>query len=186
MGRPEDSLTTREAVLLVLDAAGGEIDGRTAAQKLCYFVAGAIDQDLGHRAHYFGPYSRQVESALSNSAFAGDIEETVRLFSSGRAYQYKLSSQGQSTVTELRDQHPWAAGRINATITSLRRQVPTFSQRPLSLAAKVDLIVRQQGGSIATDAIPSVAERLGWEVSGADVELAVKILVGLDRVQTTS
>jgi uncharacterized protein YwgA len=186
MGSPEDPLTTREVVLLVLDAAGGEIDGRTAAQKLCYFVAGAIDQDLGHRAHYFGPYSRQVESALSNSAFAGDIEETVRLFSSGRAYHYKLSSQGQSTVTELSDGHPLASRTIKSTIANLRRQVPTFAQHPLSLAAKVDLIVRQQGGSIATDAIPSVAERLGWDVSSADVALAVKILVGLDRVQTSS
>ncbi len=81
MERPEDNLTVRETVLTVIAAAGGTLEGRTAIQKLCYFAGLVLDEDLGHRAHYYGPYSREVEVALSNEAFAGDLEETMRSFS---------------------------------------------------------------------------------------------------------
>ena len=83
MERPEDHLTVRETVLLVIDAAGRTLEGRTAVQKLCYFAGLALDEDLGHSAHYYGPYSREVEVALENESFAGDLDETMRKFVSG-------------------------------------------------------------------------------------------------------
>ena len=182
MGSVEDALSVREAVLLVLDAAGGEIEGRTAAQKLGYFSGVALGQDLGHRPHYYGPYSRPFEAALNNSAFAGDIEETVRLFSTGRAFHYKLTPQGADAVAQLKQDHPEGAKRVNDIVTRLGELVPGYWQHPLSLAAKVDLIVQEQSSAVGASDIPSLAKNLGWDLSDTDVDKAVDILVGLDRV----
>ena len=187
MERPEDHLTVREAVLTVIAAAGGALEGRTAVQKLCYFAGLALDEDLGHRAHYYGPYSREVEVALSNEAFAGDLEESMRSFSNaytgkeGRAYKYALTPQGDEVVAGIRDTKAPAAERVERIVGQLGKLVPGFQQHPLSLAAKVDLILRQQGALRATE-IPAVAKRLGWEVSDPEVAQAVTILVGLNRV----
>lgn len=187
MERPADHLTVRETVLLVIDAAGGTVDGRTAIQKLCYFAALASNEDLGHRAHYYGPYSREVEAAVENETFAGDLDETVRTFFSqwtgreGRHYTYALTEQGKDFTAQIREAKPDAAGRIEPIVKRLGELVPGYKQHPLSLAAKVDLILRQQGAVMA-DQIPTVAKGLGWEVNDEDVAEAVNILVGIGRV----
>jgi hypothetical protein len=178
----EGNLSVREAVLLVLDAAGGHMSGRTVAQKLSYFAAGAIGQDLGHRAHYFGPYSRQVEASMSNSSFAGDLEESVVWFGSGHQYHYRLTDQGREAVKDLRARHRKNAEAIARTVTRLGQLVPGYPQHWLSLAAKVDLIIEQHGGPTRAADIPKLADELGWHVSPDDVARAVEVLVGLDRV----
>ena len=53
MERPEDNLTVRETVLLVIDAAGGTLEGRTAIQKLCYFAGLVLIPVFAHLA---GPH----------------------------------------------------------------------------------------------------------------------------------
>ncbi|WP_210491597.1 hypothetical protein [Patulibacter sp. SYSU D01012] len=171
-------------MLLVVDAAGGTVNGRTAMQKLCYFGSAVIEQDSGHRAHYYGPYSRPVEDAVSNSAFAGDITETVTPFASGpgRQYHYELTPQGRETVTELRAAHAGAAYRIDETVKRLGELVPGYRQKPLSLAAKVDLIVRQHDTPVDTSDVPTLARDLGWQVDEGDVKTAVSILLGLGRI----
>lgn len=188
MARVDEALTVREAVLLVIDAAGGEVDGRTAVQKLCYFAGIVLNEDLGHRPHYYGPYSRAVEAALGNEAFAGDLEETSRPFASrrgGRTYHYELTEQGRELVTEIREKSPEPASRIDMIVKRLRELVPDLHQRPLSLAAKVDLIVVEQGGATPQTEIPKLAHGLGWQVSDEDVESAVQTLVGLGRLSSS-
>jgi len=185
MERAEGNLSVREAVLLVLDASGGHISGRTVAQKLSYFAAGAIGQDLGHRAHYFGPYSRQVEASMNNSSFAGDLEESVVWFGSGHQYDYRLTEQGREAVKDLRARHREDAEAITQTVTKLGQLVPGYPQHWLSLAAKVDLIIKQQGGPTRAADIPNLAGELGWQVSPDDVTRAVEVLVGLHRLTTS-
>ncbi|MEX2196535.1 MAG: hypothetical protein WD844_14725 [Thermoleophilaceae bacterium] len=180
-------MTVRETVLLVIEAAGGKVEGRTPIQKLCYFAALALDEDLGHRAHYYGPYSREVEVALENETFAGDLDETMRTFNAagreGRQYAYELTDQGREFVEEIRVSKPGAADRVAPIVKQLGDLVPGYRQHPLSLAAKVDLILRQQG-SLMADQIPAVANGLGWDVNDNDVAEAVHILVGIGRVGT--
>jgi hypothetical protein len=70
---------------------------------------------------------------------------------------------------------------VERIVGELGRLVPGFHQRPLSPAAKVDLILRQQGAMLATE-IPAMATRLGWKVSDDEVTHAITILVGLNHV----
>lgn len=187
MGSTQGPLTVREAVLLVLDAAGGSISGRTAVQKLCYFGAQTLGLDLGHRAHYYGPYSRQVEAAVANETFAGDLEEHAEPFEygrEGRTYHYQITSQGREIVQQLRADHPFEAAALDEMARSLGELVPGYRQKELSIAAKVDLIVHSQNEAVPAAAIPALARGLGWQVDDEDVDRAVGILVRLERVQT--
>jgi uncharacterized protein YwgA len=53
----ERGLTTRDTVLLIADAVGDPVRGRTILQKLAYFSSIDLGSALGHRAYYYGPYS---------------------------------------------------------------------------------------------------------------------------------
>jgi uncharacterized protein YwgA len=185
--RADEHLSVREAVLVILDAVGGVVEGRTAVQKLSYFAALAINEELGHHAHFYGPYSRPVESVLINEAFAGDLEENMEHYQSWsgpdiRQYTYTLADPGRQAVQEIRKENPELCNRIDKVVGDLGKLVPGLPQHPLSLAAKVDFILRSTGGSAQAAEIPVLAREHGWEVTEHDVEQAAKILEGLGRV----
>jgi uncharacterized protein YwgA len=184
----DEHLSVRDAVLVIVDAAGGVVEGRTAVQKLAYFASLALPEDFGHHAHYYGPYSRAVESALINKSFAGDLDESVARFQSWsgpdiRQYTYKLSEQGRVAVGELRAENPHLCAAIDKVVSGLKALVPGLSQHPLSLAAKVDYIVSHRPEEATVGEIPQLAREHGWEVSDEDVQLAADILAGISRVQ---
>lgn len=188
MERTEEHLSVRDAVLVIVEAAGGKIEGRTAVQKLAYFAGLAIGEDLSHHAHYYGPYSRAVESALINESFTGDLGERVEHFQSWsgpdiRQYTYDLTEQGAQAVTEVRRANPRLCEAIDKVVGELRSLVPGLPQHPLSLAAKVDFIVNHRGGTAIVGDIPTLAREHGWQVSDEDVQLAAEILAGLNRAQ---
>jgi uncharacterized protein YwgA len=185
--RIDEHLETPDAVLVIIDAADGQVEGRTAVQKLAYFASVATGRDLGHHAHFFGPYSRPVEGALINEAFAGDLAETTNTFSSWsgpdiRQYTYRLTSQGGDAVAEIRDTSPHACRCIDDVVSKLKDLVPGLPQHPLSLAAKVDYILTRAGGAPTVSEIPALAKEYGWDVSEDDVKGAADILAGLGRV----
>ena len=191
MDSTDEHLTVREVVLLVVDAAGGKLETRTTVQKRTYFAGLAIDENLGHHAHYYGPYSRPVESALVNSAFAGDLAESVESLHSWsgadvRKFNNSLSYQGRAEVARIRLEQPTLSANIDNIVERLGKLVPGWAQHPLSLAAKVDYIASQEGGEVSASTIPGLARGFGWNVSPDDVEQSVAVLVGLGRAQAPS
>jgi uncharacterized protein YwgA len=187
VGHVDEHLEIRDAVLVIIDAAEGQVQGRTAVQKLAYFAGVAIGRDLGHHAHYYGPYSRPVESALINESFAGDLDETTTTFSSWsgpeiRQYTYRLTHQGAEAVAEIRETSPCTCACIDQVVVNLKSLVPGLPQHPLSLAAKVDYILARTSGAPRISEIPWLAKEHGWEVSESDVKAAADILAGLGRV----
>lgn len=187
MDSVEEGLTPREAVLLALDAAGGTVDGRTAMQKIMYFVSVALDSDLGHRAHYYGPYSRAVEYALTQTALAEEVTETMERipsYTSGpdiRKYTYELTPAGKEEVNAAKTKNGAYAALIKTTVDSVHEAVPDLDQNTLSMAAKIHFIVNQQvvQPTKLID-IPALAKQLGWRISDTQVEQSVALLRGLN------
>lgn len=190
MAGTDEGLTVQDAALIALHAAEGAIEGRTAMQKIMYFVSVALDENFGYRAHYYGPFSRSVEGALTLSALAEDVTETVELFpdwSSGRdlrKYTYELTSNGQMAAEEAAEEHPEEAAVVRETVESVRSVVPDFDQYTLSMAAKVDYIIYQQTDRkrIPLSEIPALANQLGWRISDQQVEKSVELLTKLGRL----
>jgi uncharacterized protein YwgA len=188
MGSTREDLTIRDAALLALDAAEGKIEGRTAMQKIMYFAAVELGEDFGHQAHYFGPYSRAVENALTTSALGEEVTETIERFptyASGpdiRKYTYQLTPTGKQEVEAARAEHEDEAEKISRTVEAVRTVVPDLNQNTLSMAAKVDFIVYQENDRIPLAEIPDLAKQLGWEISEAQVRQSVELLQRLGRL----
>lgn len=172
--------------MLALDAAGGRVAGRTAMQKIMYFVAVALDEDFGHHAHYYGPYSRAVEHALVQSALADDVDELMERFPNFnpgtdiRKYTYELTTQGQKEVERVRAADSAAADVVKETVDSIRTAVPDLDQQTLSMAAKIQFIVSSQEKPTPIGQIPALAKGLGWRISDKQVAKSVELLKKLD------
>ncbi len=182
MGSAEEGLTPREAVLLALDAAGGAVEGRTAMQKIMYFVSVALDTDLGHRAHYYGPYSQPVEYALTQTALADEVTETMERFPSWtsgpdiRKYTYELTEDGRELVAETVAGDEADAEIVRATVEAMHEAVSDLDQQTLSMAAKIHFIVTHEEEPTKLADIPDLAKRLGWRISDTQVGRSVELL----------
>jgi hypothetical protein len=175
--------------LLTIDAAGGAVEGRTIAQKLAYFVSIELNRDLNHHAHFYGPFSRDVEEGLLLGVLAGDLQESVELISDwyggpdARRYSYALTSEGRERVEKLKTEHRPESERVAGTIAAIGNAIPDFRQRTLSAAAKIHLIVTEQGKPVAQDEIPRLAQHLGWSLSQDEVNHTVDVLRTLKLVE---
>lgn len=190
MERTGRRLTTRETVLLLVAAAGGEVEGRTVMQKLAYFSGLELGAAFGHRAHFYGPYSSRVEDALTQAAIAGDLRESIDRLPDWHGgpdvvkYSYELTDSGTERVENLKHAHPREWGRISEAVGAIREAVPDFNQRTLSSAAKTYLILSEREDPTSEADVPKLASKLGWQLSPPQVRETIKILENLGLVET--
>ncbi|MCL5044541.1 MAG: hypothetical protein M1336_04565 [Deltaproteobacteria bacterium] len=176
----------RHVVLVVLDAYGGKIRGKTMLQKVCYFADVLASLGLGFKAHYYGPFSPAIEQAVGELKSLGFIEEKRlgfgvvqnEFFGEMRRYDYELTSDGEKVVEELQRRGGEKLDNVRTTVENIKKcGDPDY--RELSVAAKAFFIVRKQGGAVTVPQIKEQARALGWELSEQDVDKAVGLLEGL-------
>lgn len=184
-------VTTRDMVLLIADAAGGTVGGRTVMQKLAYFSSISLGSTLGHRAYYYGPYSSKVDDALSVASIAGELHETADRMSDWSGgpeivrYTYALTDNGRARISQIKEQAPEHWECIAGTVAAVRKAIPDLNQKMLSSAAKTYLIISDSDDEIEESDIPDLAARLGWELSDEQVSKTVSILQQLGLVEDT-
>lgn len=191
MESTERGLTTRDTVLLIADAVGGTVPGRTVMQKLAYFSGIGLGSTLGHRAYYYGPYSSKVEDALSVASVAGELHETADRMSDWSGgpdivrYTYTLTEEGGRRVAALKERSPRQWDTIASAVAAVKSAIPDLNQKMLSSAAKTYLIISDSEGTIEESDIPALAAQLGWELTADQVEKTVSILQQLGLVEDT-
>ena len=184
----ERRLTTRDTVLLIIHAADDQVAGRTVLQKLAYFSGLGLGTGLGHRPHYYGPYSTKVEEALNNAVIAGEVHETAERMRdwSGNAdlfkYTYDLQPPGKARVDELIEHHPEEWDSVRDAVHGVKKVLPTLDQKTLSSAAKTYLIISESEHGVDETDIPKMARGLGWRLSKTQVKTTVELLEQLDLV----
>lgn len=181
-------MTERDLILLIADACGGSIPGRTIAQKLVYFCGVKLGVETGHDAHYFGPFSDTVESALKLNVIAGDLSETSEIIPDwyggpdAQKYTYSLTADGAKRAAELKESETVDSAIIAETIARVHEVLPDFRQKTLSAAAKVHLIVTRADDSVSFAQVSELAESLGWKLGVNDIEKTRSVLERLDLV----
>ena len=179
-------VTTRDIVLLIVHAAGRQVAGRTVMQKLAYFTGLSLNTALGHRAHFYGPYSSKVEDAVSNAVIAGELRETVERMPDWRGgpdvlkYTYDLTEAGEVRVDELIEHNSAEWDQVRDSVKAIKNVLPELDQKTLSSAAKTYLIISESAEGVAESEIPAMASRLGWELSGEQVRGTVDLLERLN------
>lgn len=157
--------------------------GRTALQKVSYFVGLALGQDLGHGAHYYGPYSPAVEQDVEALVLSGLIDESVSQLGffnekgfPGRRYAYEVTDEGTSRIGDLKLAHLDEYDKITQVIDELASFLGGLDQATLSAAAKVVYLTRREGGDLKQEEIATLATELGWKLPGPTVDRVASVL----------
>lgn len=183
-------ISPSDVVLALLKNHGGQIKGRTVLQKLAYFCSVMLKQDLGYSPHYFGPFSRQVESAADQLALSGLVSQNSTVIGSNNAgmpirhYSYELSDEGNRAADQVIENQ----GNVQEVARIVCARVGEYgddrSAQPLSLAAKVHFVLHSRQRPMTADEIRTASQGLGWDVSEWQIKNAITLLERLGLVAT--
>jgi uncharacterized protein YwgA len=187
-------METHEFVLLVLQAVGGEIRGKTKLQKTVYSLGTLTErvEDLGYRAHFCGPYSDEVASAVTLLKAIGVVDQNVvggrSLDEAGfevRRYDLRLNDQGRNLAEAKAKRYPDVWKRLE-TATRTFQQAGDLDYMLLSIAAKTYFMLGQKRGPATEGELASLAPRFGWKVAPREVHKAAQYLNRLGLVQVAA
>ncbi len=177
-------------ILLVLDYSGGTISGKTLLQKRCFFLAKLLREDLHYQAHYYGPYSVEVEEGLAKLKALGFVQEQSLGFGVAdgvgfevRRYDYALTDDGRTVVRTLKEREPAECAEVMSVLDALKAAGDAGNYVELSIAAKTFHILSETESSMTTSAIRTAAKSLGWEISEESIDEACGFLEKLKMVR---
>ncbi|MCI0358431.1 MAG: hypothetical protein L0211_08110 [Planctomycetaceae bacterium] len=184
-------MKTYDFVHLVLYAAGGRIEGRTKLQKFVYFagVLTEMHEDLGYRAHYYGPYSPKVTAAVEELRGLGFLEQRKaggghvdpRGFEFAR-YDYALTPDGMRIAEEKSRLRHKVWETIQHAVERLDNADPSDYLK-LSIAAKAYYLVHRAKEPITDDQLLQLCQSFGWQVSPEQIAEAIQWLKSLSLVR---
>lgn len=172
-----------DAVLVAIDAAGGEITGRTTIQKVLYFAKSRGLVNTAYIPHYYGPYSAEVADVIQELVCMGflqeevEIDENIDSFSpeGWRRYTYTLTDGGKKVIEQIKIENKGEYEKISELVKSCR-EYASLNARVLSCAAKVHYIRSRESKKVTAEDIVEEARYFGWILSDDQVEKAVKLL----------
>jgi len=189
MRNTEITIRPYEMVLLLLDASGGSIHGKTLLQKRGYFVATQLGWDLGYRAHYYGPYSPSLEEGLMKANSLQFLNEETRdlgvdnIGFEVRRYDYRLNEDGKIIVEELKEEYPEQSSKIENAVRRMEEAGDTGDYVSLSIAAKTHHVLINSSKPLTSDEIRAKASEFGWNINETQIEDAVSFLKKMDLVE---
>jgi uncharacterized protein YwgA len=181
----------RDLLLILVELCGNRPEfGRTSLQKVAYFVGITLGVPLGHRAHYYGPYSEFVEREIDALVLSGLIEEKVEVLGfigqrghEGKRYEYSVTPEGERRIKELQRTYPKEYGKVEQFVGSLTSAANGLDQRILSPAAKTLFIAKREGRALDISEIGELAKQLGWHLNKEQVDRVVNVLAGIDLIR---
>ncbi|MEM2944620.1 MAG: hypothetical protein QW087_07770 [Methanomassiliicoccales archaeon] len=172
-----------DAVLVAVYAAGGNITGRTAIQKMLYFAKERGLVKTTYIPHYYGPYSAEVADVVQELVCMGFLHEEVEadenadpfLPEGWRRYAYRLTPDAEKVIEEIRDENGGEFDKLSMLVKSWKN-CAGLNAKILSCAAKVHYICSKKKKSVTAEDIMEEARYFGWELSQDQVHKAVKLL----------
>lgn len=185
-------MNANDFVTLSLLAMGGEIQGKTKLQKTVYFLGLLTDglEDLGYRPHFYGPYSGDVDGAVTWLKSIGAIDQNVSSWGADqsgfevRRYDFRLNEQGKRFAQVKAAQNPELWQRLQQAAKRLK-EGGDIDYMDLSVAAKTQFLLAAKGGPAKMAELARLARQFGWNVSPAQVKKAAQYLNKLGLVELT-
>lgn len=156
-----------DRVIAIINAAGGEVVGKTRMQKLVYLIQEShADIGFDFEYHHYGPYSSELSKELAMSTFFDDVkEEPRRRHSDGVPYSVF------STMSETSAPYKAFVDEVSGLAKCLREENSTV----LELAATIHWLHHKEGfkGSALWR---ELEVRKGAKASSTNVEAAKRVL----------
>jgi uncharacterized protein len=177
-----------DLVLLILGASKAPVRGRTVIQKTGYFANVSLPEarSIGFKPHFFGPYSPEIASSLSDLVAMGYVHEEADTTARGNAvYTYALTKDGRTLAQTVKRAHLSAFEAIKK-IEQICRDDAQSNPNILSWAAKTNFLLHQRGTPLSTAEAIEMGKDFNWELSSEDLGRGVQLLVKLGLVEKTS
>ncbi|MCE5272218.1 hypothetical protein LLH00_13150 [bacterium] len=178
-------MDAEELVLLIIKENEGCVRGKTLLQKKAYFVNELLQTQFDYKPHYYGPYSTEIEGAVSNLKALGLLQENAVGFGLNgegfeiRRYDYILTGDGEKIVNLIKGNLVEESEKISKAIECLKSAGDNDDYFKLSIAAKTHFILTKRGIDIqkeGKDGIVKAAHNLGWDIKPELVDNAVEFL----------
>lgn len=171
-----------DLILLALLAKDNNIKGKTYLQKCMYFLSKNISLELRFIPHYYGPYSPDINSELSNLIAIGLInekEEDLGIFNSHgferKRFDYELTPAGKKIAEKIAEKYIDEWNGINKFFSELK-QLGNIDYIDLSLAAKAYYLIEREKKQLTPDEIKQKAESFNWPIDENSSGKAIDIL----------
>ncbi len=177
-----------DAVLAIIGAVGGQLHGRTTAQKLAYFGAWEGLLETSFKPHYYGPYSDGVANALTSLVSLGYVRESVTVYGeqtdpwlaqvSGdvKGYSYELTEDGQALLEQIKKESPDEWERLRSLITQVGKTT-NLNPGSLSIAAKIHYVLKRLGREqVSVDELIEEAHKYDWNLEENQITDAARLL----------
>lgn len=177
----------RDFVLFAHGAFDQGITGRTALQKIVYFLSVMMNKDLGYNPHFYGPYSPNVAEANAELKELNYLEEATTVYGYNNQgfemtkYDYSLTEDGLKLLERKKKEYSAEWDQI----ISLRDRIKSaghMNYMELAMAAKAYMILRYEGGKSNREKIKTKAKQLGWSINDNSLENALSFLEKLELV----
>lgn len=167
--------------VLALLAAVDEIPSRTMLQKLVYLSADLANESLPFSAHFYGPYSSDLQEDVEALVAGGLVTETVSRLEPWEPtafdvvqYHYRLTNAGRDAAAGVPGETREIAGRV----VQAARAAHAWNQASLSLAAKLRHL-RRVDPSLGDDQVPALARQFGWRMTEESARRGARLLEAL-------
>jgi uncharacterized protein YwgA len=186
-----------DLLLAVMRADGDGVKGRTRLQKIAYLVVQMLrkkgvqaESESEFEPHYYGPYNSSLTAAVQAQVSRGLVQESLENHLSAgfpghdfevQRYVYALTDKGRVAAKWRRDQKP---EEFDSAMEAAQKVVATKADlQVLSWAAKLHLVVKQEGRQTTLQAARERARALGWSLSQEQLQKALDVLVRLRLIK---
>jgi len=172
-----------DALLMILKSSPNGIGGKTAIQKIAYFVSIELGLEMNFFPHYYGPYSRTVSKTLQALCDFDFVDDEVILTSNNRSMHcYKLNNDGEKIIDSIIQEYPTYYEKIKEIVDKINPFMKD-NYYVLSWAAKIYYILDESEKPITEEEIIKLAERHDWKLTSSEIESAKKLLLSLGLVE---
>ena len=180
-------MNTYEVIALTLHSNDNSVNGRTAIQKLIYFISqnDVPGVNINSYTHYFyGPFSIDVASTLGEMSAFSYINEIVH---SGfhENYEYSLTTKGREYAKNISEQYPNESKQISH-IVKVCKEFCELRTSTLSFAAKAHYVLANTTSNhtneYTADDVSRVATDFDWKISPDDAKNGISLLQELGLV----
>jgi len=180
-----------ESILLTLLYSEKKmIAGRTLLQKTEYFLNEKIGLGIEFTPYYYGPYCTEIADALESLKSSGIVKEEVVEYPSfdfhitfePRKYIYYLTDIGKDIAKFIEEKYRGEAKQIKQSLYEMRELGMVHDYKNLSIAAKMNHILKLEGKPMTSDEILEEAKALGWKISEDEAKTAITFLEELNLI----
>lgn len=164
-------MNLNKLILLLFNYYENRINGKTLIQKRMYFLSDHLKKDFGYYAHFYGPYSDDVNYALDLNCGLGFLEGDKFEYDFGhRRYEYKLTSDGQELLNFINEKEPTITQKVGEFSSNMKMAGDLDDYSILSYAAKLHFIFNHFGIIKELKKIKESASYYGWNLTPGQIK----------------